>query len=240
MARANERGGFQYGICLNRDHKDDKPCPEFESKRVQKFRSSQNLVCEVCKEQLRKVPTPAPPTNWLKIAIVVAIAAAVIGVGGYFLFLSGENEVVTTEPPDILVVEEPAVEEPMPEPEPVQEPVQQDVQQPPAQPPATPPQQPPSSGTATLTFAFGTFEGDVVDGRPHGRGTMTYTCRVHIARHTAPRHTHFAEAGDSFTGNWWNGDIEHGVLTRRNGESITITAGRRPSPHDLRNDRCEQ
>ena len=97
----------------------------------------------------------------------------------------------------------------------------------------------PSTTTSVKTYSFGKYEGPLVNGRPQGRGTMTYNCRVQIAKMAQPRHTYYAEAGDSFTGTWHNGDIEHGVLTRRNGEQITITAGRRPSAYDLSNDRCE-
>ena len=94
-------------------------------------------------------------------------------------------------------------------------------------------------GGSSRTYSFGRYEGAIVNGRPQGTGTMTYTCRVQIAKQAQPRHTYTAERGDSFTGTWHNGDIEHGVLTRSNGEQITITAGRRPSPYDLTNDRCE-
>ena len=89
----------------------------------------------------------------------------------------------------------------------------------------------------TINYSFGRYTGMTLNGIPHGRGTMHYTCRIQIARHG--RAVHFAENGDRFEGTWHNGDIEHGTLTRSNGEQLSIRAGRRPSPHNLNNDRCE-
>jgi len=92
----------------------------------------------------------------------------------------------------------------------------------------------------TIQYPFGRYEGRVVNGIPEGHGgTMTYTCRVQIAKREGGR-TYYAEKGDYFTGKWHNGDIEFGNLFDSNGiQKFNINVGRRPNPYDLRNDRCE-
>ena len=116
-------------------------------------------------------------------------------------------------------------------PEPVIEPIQPEK---PTQP------RTPSTGTSVKTYSFGKYEGALLNGIPHGRGTMSYTCRVQIAKREGRNSDFFAERGDSFTGTWHNGDIEHGNLyDSSNNIKFVINVGRRPSAYNLANDRCE-
>jgi len=88
------------------------------------------------------------------------------------------------------------------------------------------------------TYSFGKYEGYLLNGRPEGQGTMSYTCRVQIARHG--NNTYYAESGDVFVGLWGNGDIVNGKLNdRNNNQKAAILAGKRPNPYDLTNDKCE-
>jgi uncharacterized protein YjdB len=85
MAKASERDRYKYGICTNRD-KDGKPCPKCESKEVQKIRMGQDFVCEECKETMRQVPPPKPPTPWGKIIGIIVAALIILGGGAVFIF----------------------------------------------------------------------------------------------------------------------------------------------------------
>ena len=92
------------------------------------------------------------------------------------------------------------------------------------------------------TYAFGTYEGAFVNSNgkciPEGRGKMTYTCRVQIAKHGGS--TIYAERGDYYTGVWGNGDIQNGTLFDSSGkQKSVINAGKRSSPYDLSNDKCQ-
>ena len=90
----------------------------------------------------------------------------------------------------------------------------------------------------TINYSFGSYSGETVNGIPDGQGTMRYTCRVQIAKHG--RGTQYAENGDVLTGTWSKGDIANGNLRDRNGnQKAAVLAGRRQSPHNLSNDRCE-
>ena len=90
----------------------------------------------------------------------------------------------------------------------------------------------------TIIYSFGKYVGRTVNGIPYGRGTMTYTCRIHIAKHGSA--TRYAENGHRLEGTWTNGDIENGVLyDSNNNRKAGILAGRRSSPYNLNNDKCE-
>ena len=138
--------------------------------------------------------------------------------------VSGETK---TEP-----VVEPEVD-PQPEVQtPAEEPKVQPVEKPQEKPTTT-------SGPArkTITYSFGKYEGETVNGIPQGQGTMTYTCNVQIAK--AARTKYCAEKGDIFVGSWYNGDIEHGEL--RSSDNVlkaSISNGRRPNAYNLSNDKC--
>ena len=95
-------------------------------------------------------------------------------------------------------------------------------------------------GTTIINYSFGRYEGPVKNCIPEGQGgTMTYTCRIQIAKREEGR-VFYAEKGDYFTGKWYNGDIEFGNLYDSTGkQKLQINVGRRPNPYDLRNDRCE-
>jgi len=101
--------------------------------------------------------------------------------------------------------------------------------------------EPPCGGQKSYTF--GTYNGGLVrhDGicMPDGRGRMNYTCRVRIAKHSG--RNIYTEPGDYYIGSWSNGDILEGNLFNSNGNQRgeTIRAGKRSSPYDIANDRCE-
>jgi len=101
---------------------------------------------------------------------------------------------------------------------------------------------PPPPCGKTKDYSTGKYEGALVQigGNciPHGQGTMTYKCRVQIAK--MARTDYFAEKGYIFQGTWYNGDIEQGTLRDGNNNIIaTISNGRRQSPYNLANDKCQ-
>ena len=90
-------------------------------------------------------------------------------------------------------------------------------------------------GDNEKTYPFGKYVGKLVNGRPDGQGTMTYTRRVQIAKHA--RQEYHAEAGDIFVGTWGNGDIVNGNLyDSQNNQKAAILAGKRPNPYDISKD----
>ena len=96
-------------------------------------------------------------------------------------------------------------------------------------------------GGTTKTYSFGKYEGSLKNGYPEGRGKMTYTKRVQIAKHAKDKDlktvVHYAEAGDYFDGDWGNGDIVSGSLYDRNGiVKEVIFTSKRPNPYDISND----
>ena len=91
------------------------------------------------------------------------------------------------------------------------------------------------SSRSTISFPSGSYTGELKNGIPDGRGTMSYSRSVRIARHA--RDPYCAEAGDTFVGLWGNGDIESGELRDRNNNvKVVILAGKRPNPYNIAND----
>ena len=95
---------------------------------------------------------------------------------------------------------------------------------------------PPPNCSTPKSYSFGRYNGGqtLSNGNciPHGQGTMAYTRRIQIAQHGTA--TVFAEPGDVFTGTWYNGDIEHGILRDGNNNiKVHVNAGRRPNPYNL-------
>ncbi|MDR1200021.1 MAG: Ig-like domain-containing protein [Tannerellaceae bacterium] len=93
MAKASERDRYKYGVCTNRD-KDGKPCPKCESKEIQKIRMGQDFVCEECKEPMRQVPPPKPPTPRGMIIGIVVAALIILGTAVYFFVLPKKSSSV--------------------------------------------------------------------------------------------------------------------------------------------------
>jgi len=87
----------------------------------------------------------------------------------------------------------------------------------------------------TKTYPFGKYDGYGLDGYPEGQGTMYYSKRVQIAKHSEG--TYFAEEGDTYVGLWGNGDIVNGKLMDKNNKlKATILAGKRPQLYDISKD----
>jgi hypothetical protein len=144
--------------------------------------------------------------------LIAAIAAGVLVIGGVVFFLtssgSSEEEVVAVsevvvEPEVIEEVAEqvPAAEDPEPvkvaEPTPVK-----------TQPAASNNSAP--KGTQTLTIGGNTYKGEVLNGKPHGMGTMYYKSSMQISPKDLKKR--MADAGDYLTGEFFEGNVVQGKL----------------------------
>jgi len=272
MAKVSERDRYEYGICINRDM-DGKPCPKYVCKEVQKIRKSQDLICDVCKEPLRKVPPPSSSPAWGIIIGIAVAAIIVVGLGAYMLFFKDSNNENGKLPqPDAVYTVSFNSDGGS---EVASQTVKNGEK---ATKPANPTKRDhdfdewfsdseftnqwnfetevtrnitlyakwnqkleddkPLTGKGTKIYSFGKYDGDLVNGRPHGQGTMSYTCKVQIAK--MARTTYYAVRGDILQGVWYNGDIEHGDLRGSdNQQKANIRNGRRPSLYNLADDKCE-
>ena len=226
MAERNtDRIRYRYGICLNDN------CEKCKSKEVQEIPARKEFVCPECGKPLRECPPPKKGGNTKligTIAGVVVILAIIIA----FFVLSGGNDGTTTPPqegivPDTNIVEKvdsdsikaaqkaaeeqrlkdslAAVEaakakEGEQEEGKVKEPVK------------------PQNGYVTnYNISYGTYTGDIKNGKPHGHGTITYRSSHAITGGIQ------ASPGDKYEGDFRDGRVSGGIgYWTHNGNMQTI------------------
>ena len=194
------------GTCVNIDcdnYKQDvevEPGGEFE--------------CPICHQPLREKATgPAPDPDPRMRILLIAAAVLVLGGGGYGLYsyLNGDKEPETVvEQPKPVAPETPkdtatvAPEEPKvvtPEPKRVD-------------PKPTTPQ----NGRGTVDLGYGTYTGDLKNGKPHGYGTITYKKEQKIV----PSKDFVAQPGDTFEGEFRDGRISGLGYWNHNGNKTAV------------------
>lgn len=199
MASNNDRVRFRYGKCLNNDG-----CSKAKAKEVQEIGARKDFVCAECGKPLHECPRPL--TWWEKNGkwVYTGIAAAVVAIVAIILCLPKSEEpvtpepmpapkpdttkVVTSTPVDTAVVEEPAEEQGK-----VVEITEKD--------PVV------VNGYGTLELSYGTYTGDIKNGKPHGHGTIKYTKRHKIIASK----DYVAEPGDSYEGDFRDGRVSGGL-----------------------------
>ncbi len=76
----------------------------------------------------------------------------------------------------------------------------------------------------TLSLGYGSYSGDILNGKPDGAGVLTYTSK---GQHKAGRNYNsgedvYAESGESVDGIWTNGYLSSGTLSKKDGNKIKI------------------
>lgn len=202
----NERVRFRYGICLN-----DKDCSKCKAKEVQQINARKEFVCEECGKPLRECPPPR--SFWDKygkliiaaaivvIAVIVAVCVMFIPSGKTEPESLGEDTIkvdstkVDTTKVDTVKVE-PVVQEPTTEPEPEKDPE-----------PIVEPKPVTNPTYGTVNLGYGTYTGDLKNGKPHGHGIITYTKSTKIVNSK----DFIANPGDTFEGDFRDGRISGGI-----------------------------
>jgi hypothetical protein len=202
----NERVRFRYGICLN-----DKDCSKCKAKEVQQITARKEFVCEECGKPLRECPPPR--SFWDKygkliiaaaivvIAVIVAVCVMFIPSGKTEPESLGEDTIkvdstkVDTTKVDTVKVE-PVVQEPITEPKPEKKPE-----------PIVEPKPVTNPTYGTVNLGYGTYTGDLKNGKPHGHGIITYTKSTKIVNSK----DFIANPGDTFEGDFRDGRISGGI-----------------------------
>ncbi len=178
------------GTCVNID------CDNY--KQEIEVEPGGEFECPLCHQPLREKTTgPGPDGGGKKLAAIIA-AVVVLGGGGYgvYSYLNAGEEPKT-------VVEEPKTPPTTPadtatvapeKPEPV-------VAEPKAKEPAAKPQV--QNGRGTVDLGYGTYTGELKNGKPHGYGTITYKKEHKIVSSK----DFVAQPGDTFEGEFRDGRI---------------------------------
>lgn len=227
MATSNNhnRTRSRWGMCLNDS------CEKSKNHERIEIVGRKEFVCPECGKPLKECPPPVSKP-WGKYAAIAAAVLVLGGGGAYFALSSGgdkeaEKAVATTanqKKVDTPAVDSAAVEQPQQKTPATEAPTTTDnapvAQAEPAKtaeptskpkvvkaPQTTAPSkeaQPVNRPYGTVRVAYGSYTGDLRNGKPHGHGTVkftsTYTINSSIVAH----------AGDSYEGEFRDGRISGG------------------------------
>lgn len=233
MATTNrsERVRFRYGICLNDS------CSKCKSKEVQEISARKEFVCAECGKPLRECP---PPTTWWQKngkKVITGVVALVFVGGGIFLSTLGggssdaDDKGAATEKVDSAatdsIVKDTAAAAPVKVDEPAAEPEKDKA--------AGEEKAKAGAGQAkggtkaaghapgerwqgTLNLGYGTYSGEIVDGKPDGAGVLTYTSSHQVVSSKDV----MAEAGERIEGVFENGKPSIVTLYKKDGNTVRV------------------
>lgn len=203
----NERVRFRYGICLN-----DKDCSKCKAKEVQQITARKEFVCEECGKPLRECPPPR--SFWDKYGKLIIAAAvvviAVIAVVCVMFIPDGKDEPqVEADTTQVDSVKVDTTKLDTVKTEPVKEPVteQEQAKEPATEQEVVTPKPVANPKYGTVNLGYGTYTGDLKNGKPHGHGTITYTRSTKIVNSK----DFVASPGDTFEGDFRDGRISGGI-----------------------------
>lgn len=223
-----ERLRYRYGLCLNDN------CTKAKAKEVQEIPARKEFVCAECGKTLKECP---PPKTWMQkngkllysgIGAVVVAAGVIIGIS-----ISGNS----SQPADETPVETPAPQvtdtlkkdtatvTDVKEPEEVKQPEVVDEKDSGKKPDAVSPKPKKPAGHApgeryqgTLNLGYGTYSGEIVDGKPDGAGTLRYTTTQKVVSSKDV----MAENGDRIEGVFENGKPSFVTLYKKDGGTVKV------------------
>ena len=144
-----------YGVCSEADKE-----TIFQETELEEVDGK--YVCPKCGQELEVIEKGSGKG---KLIGIIAAAVVVLGGGGAALLLGGKKDKPEPAP---VVVEEPVVEEPAVEETAVEEPIVEKEEPAPVK--ETPKTTPKPASSTTYSLGWGTYEGPMQGGKPHGMG----------------------------------------------------------------------
>ncbi|MCM1140795.1 MAG: serine/threonine protein kinase [Muribaculum sp.] len=155
--------------------------------------------------------------------VVLILFIAAIAITCFFCFKPSPNPIPIPEPvpiPDTIPTPEPTPTPipPQPTPEPGPTPTPEPAPDPTPQPDPTPTPAPPKQvvTTGTLDLGYATWQGGIKNGKPDGKGRLTFRSTHVVDRHSSVE----ANAGDYFDATYDNGSLISGKLYDSNGNLL--------------------
>lgn len=74
----------------------------------------------------------------------------------------------------------------------------------------------------TLSLGYGSYSGDILNGKPDGAGVLTYRAPRKAGRNVKTGEDVNAESGERVDGTWTNGYLSSGTLFKKDGNAIKI------------------
>lgn len=232
---------YNWGVCTNRDMDGNgTACPKCASKEKIKILASHDFVCPECGERLQKVQAPKTFMDKYKNLLIGAGVLVVAGGIGAGIALSGGNEskpvntpadsdttVVNTPKPAPVPAAAPASD--MPTPAPTTAPSENATTESKPQTKATSATKTPTkqntteresarNGYGTVNLGYGTYRGDLKNGKPHGHGIITYSTSHRIVSSK----DYVAGPGDTYEGEFRDGRPASIGIWKHDGETTGV------------------
>lgn len=198
----SEHVRFRYGMCLN-----DEKCSKAKSKEIQTVSARKEFVCEECGKPLRECPPPANGKKTKLIAIIIAVIA-IVAVVVISLLKWGHTNPTKTEPvgePDGQPAVIDSLENSNKSTQDTSSAGKTIVGQP--QDSEVKPEPPVINGRGTVDLGYGSYTGDLKNGKPHGFGKIKYTQRHKIVS----SQDFVANPGDEYEGEFRDGLVSGGI-----------------------------
>lgn len=177
------------GVCKNID------CENY-NKEVE-VASGAEFECPLCHQPLKekggKKGDPVNPSPLPKILAGVVVLALVGG--GVYWGMSGSDKPAQTTPEEVVTMPDTVkVDSTVVEPEVVEVPEEADKKK---------TSTAVMNGRGTITLPYGSYTGELKNGKPHGYGKITYT----VSQKIVPSKDFVANPGDTFEGEFRDGKI---------------------------------
>lgn len=173
-------------------------------------------VCPKCGQELEVIEKGGGGKG--KLIGIIAAAVVVLGGGAAALLLGGKKD--APEPAPVAmeqpVAEEPAVEEPV-----VEEPVVEE----PAKAPETPKQTPKPTSSTTYNLGWGTYEGPMQGGKPHGMGGEIKVNKAYTIDTKNGASKQVASGDKIVSCKFLNGKLVQGYIHHANGQQESLYIG---------------
>ena len=173
-------------------------------------------VCPKCGQELEVIEKGGGGKG--KLIGIIAAAVVVLGGGAAALLLGGKED--APEPAPVAmeqpVAEEPAVEEPV-----VEEPVVEE----PAKAPETPKQTPKPTSSTTYNLGWGTYEGPMQGGKPHGMGGEIKVNKAYTIDTKNGASKQVASGDKIVSCKFLNGKLVQGYIHHANGQQESLYIG---------------
>lgn len=188
-----DRIQHRYGICLNDN------CPKCQSKEVIQVPARKEFVCPECQKNLRECPPPKEGPNKKLIGAIIVVVAAIVAIVMFTINLKEKTQ--TNKGKDTTVID--SVPEKTPTDTIVAEPTEEKIEEPKPKPEPKPEPKPQNPNYGTVNLGYGTYTGDLKNGKPHGHGRIKYTREQQIVSSK----DFVAKPGDEFEGDFREGKI---------------------------------
>lgn len=191
-------------------------CPEADKETIFQETDLEEVdgkyVCPKCGQELEMIEKGGGGKG--KLIGIIAAAVVVLGGGGAALLLGGKKDKPEAAP---VAVEQPVAEEPVADEPVVEEPVVEE--------PAKAPEAPKPASSTTYNLGWGTYEGPMQSGKPHGMGGEIKVTKAYTIDTKNGASKQVASGDKIVSCKFLNGKLVQGYIHHANGQQESLYIG---------------